>query len=68
MRNRYSRRLEDALNEEFEGSTEEMYEYVKCTMKKIAQEAVSLKRKKNYRTNWMTTEVLENIKLKKRSI
>jgi hypothetical protein len=37
-------------------------------MKKVAQEAVSVKRKTNYRTNWMTTEVLENIKLKKRSI
>jgi hypothetical protein len=58
IRNLYSRRLENALNEEFEGSTEELYEYVKCTMRKIAQEAASVKRKKNYRTNWMTTEVL----------
>jgi hypothetical protein len=31
------------LNEEFEGSSEEMYEYVKNTIKKIAYEALRLK-------------------------
>jgi hypothetical protein len=48
IRNLYSRRLEDALNEEFEGSSEEMYGYIKNTIKKIAHEALSVKSMKNY--------------------
>jgi hypothetical protein len=42
IRNLYSRILEDALNKEFEGSSEEMYEYIKNTIKKIAHEALSV--------------------------
>jgi hypothetical protein len=42
-----------------------MYEYINNTIKKIAHEALSVKINKNYRTNWMTTIVLECINLKK---
>jgi hypothetical protein len=43
--------LEDALNEKSEGSSEEMYEYIKNRIKKIAHEAHSVKTTKNYRTS-----------------
>jgi hypothetical protein len=66
--NLYSRRLEDVLNEPYEGSSEGMYEYMKNAIRKIAHEASSIKIKKNYRTNWMTTEVLGSINLKKRIV
>jgi hypothetical protein len=42
-----------------------MYEYINNTINKIAPEALNAKIKKNYRTNWMTTEVLECMNLKK---
>jgi hypothetical protein len=43
---------EDVLNEEFEGSSERMYEYMKNAIRKITHEESSIKIKKNYRTNW----------------
>jgi hypothetical protein len=45
--------------------TLENYEYIKNSVKKIAHEALSVKIKKNYRTNWMRTAVLECINIKK---
>jgi hypothetical protein len=42
-----------------------MYEYMKNTLKEIAHEALNVKMKKNYRTNWMTAEVLESMNLEK---
>jgi hypothetical protein len=59
--------LEDVLREEFEGSSEGMYGYMENARRKITHEALSVTIKKNYRTNWMTTEVLGSINLKKES-
>jgi hypothetical protein len=43
-----------------------MYEYIRNTIKNVAHEPLSVKVKKNYRTNWMITEVLECINLKRK--
>jgi hypothetical protein len=46
-----------------------MYEYIKNTIKNIAHEALSVKnRRKNYRTNWIKTEGLKRMNLKKHLI
>jgi hypothetical protein len=45
-----------------------MYEFMKNTLKEIAHEALNVKIKKNYRSNWTTAKVLERKNLEKGNI
>ena len=53
--------MNTALDESFEGSSEEIYNYLKTTIKKVAIEALGVKERLKIHKNGMTTEIIQLI-------
>lgn len=66
IRTFFAARLERTLNESFEGSTEEIYEYIKTNVKNIATEVLGIKENNhNHTAEWWSEEIEASVKEKR---